>query len=110
MIGKIWRALMATSTPRGWALILAGPLITLLVIYFSLIVWLPPQLPALAHMQLEFLGWALEGSLLLLGIVVAALASARVSGSGPAGIHFDVDASDKTQAITTTTKTEVHNV
>lgn len=99
-MSRVWSAMMAVATPRGWALIFAGPLVTLVVVYFSLLVWLPARPLFLQRMQLEFLGWALEGSLLLLGIVVAALASAKVSGAGPAGMRFDIDASDRQQAQT----------
>jgi hypothetical protein len=44
--------------------------------------------------QLDYLGWTLILTIVLLGIFATALAAAKVSVKGPAGTGFDADASE----------------
>ncbi len=93
---------------RLWALIAAGPMLTITGIGMTLIVWLGGWDKALQPQQLTLLGWGMIANWLLLGVVVVAMASVKVSVAGPGGFHADVDSDDDpAPTVTTTTTTEV---
>lgn len=89
---SFWQTLIAAG-PRMWGLLAAGPVITGLAIYLSEVLRRPVP-PQYVGKQLDFQGWALILAIALLGIVVTALAAARVSIKGPGDIHLDADASE----------------
>ena len=69
----------------------AGPALTLAAAGLTLIVWKGGWDRTLQAQQLSLLGWALLANWLLLGVVVAALASVRVKGQAPGGASFEID-------------------
>lgn len=81
---------------RLWALAGAGPALTATAVGLTLIVWRGGWNAALQGQQLSILGWALLANWLLLGVVVAALASVRMKGQGPGGVGFEIDGGDET--------------
>lgn len=85
------RAPLPGASGRLWALIGAGPALTLTGVAMTLIVWRGGWDRALQGQQLAVLGWALLANWLLLGVVVIALASVRLKGQGPAGVGFEID-------------------
>lgn len=93
-LARIWRALFRIGNLRAWGLLLAGPVVTILAVYLSEVLRHPVP-DALMKTQLNFQGWALLAALALLGIVVTALAAARVTVKGPAGTEFNADATEK---------------
>lgn len=76
---------------RIWALIFAGPALTLTGVLMTLVVWRGGWAPDLQEQQLAILGWALLANWVLLGVVVVALAAVRVRGQGPGGIGIEID-------------------
>ena len=83
---------MFTSAPvRLWALILAGPPLTLFAAGLVWIIWKGPWPAALADMQLTILGRALLISLALIGVIVVALAAVKVKATGVGGTSLEVD-------------------
>jgi hypothetical protein len=81
---------MLTAAPlRMWALFAAGPVLTLGTAALVLIVKDSQWPDRLRERQLDFLGWAMLGSLAIVAVIVITLAAVRVKGR--AGIaEFDV--------------------
>lgn len=87
-----WQALIA-SGPRMWGLLLAGPVISALLMGMVLILWLGGWTAASEHQRIWYIGIT---ALLLgsdLAVVITALAAAKVSVKGPGDLHLDADAS-----------------
>ena len=91
MIGRVWRALIAAAPVRLWALIWAGPPLTLGASWLAWIVWRGGWPAALAGKQLEILGYALFAALGLIGVIVVSLASVKVRGQGLGGTSIEID-------------------
>jgi hypothetical protein len=103
-----WETTIAAG-PRLWGLLIAGPMISLMLIGMVLVLWLGGWSAASEHQRLWYLGCT---SLLLgadLAVVITALAAAKVSIKGPGDMHIDADASATGAPGTTTIKTEVTN-
>lgn len=77
--------------PRIWALIFAGPALTLTGVLMTLLVWRGGWAPHLQAQQLTILGWGLLANWMLLGVVVVTLAAVKLKGSGPGGIGIEID-------------------
>lgn len=78
--GRLWEAMLAAAPLRMWALFAAGPALTLGTGALVWIVKADTWPVELRERQLEFLGWAMLGSLVLVGIIVVTLAAVRVKG------------------------------
>ena len=77
---RVWNAMLAAAPLRMWALFAAGPVLTLGTAALVLIVKDSSWPEALRERQLEFLGYAMLGSLTIVSIVVITLAAVRVKG------------------------------
>lgn len=93
MIGLIAR-LGALAPLRLWALICAGPALTLTGGLMTLVVWRGGWARDLQAQQLTLLGWGLLCNWMLLGVVIVALASVRLRGQGPGGLEFAIEGGD----------------
>lgn len=91
MSAKLFPAMLRAAPVRLWALILAGPPLTLFAAGLAGIVWKGPWPTTLAGMQLTILGRALFIALALVGVIVVALASVKVKATGLAGTGFEVE-------------------
>lgn len=100
MIGLIAR-LAAFAPLRLWALICAGPALTLTGGLMTLVVWRGGWARELQTQQLTLLGWGLLCNWLLLGVVIVALASVRLKGQGPGGMGFAIEGGDDAEAPAT---------
>ncbi len=106
MIGRIWRSMLDAAPVRLWAMILAAPPLTTFACWLVWIVWKGPWAKGSDPQQLLILGWALWGSLVLIGVIVGALAMVKLNVSAPGGFHAELDSDDdKPTALTTTTTT-----
>lgn len=105
MIARIWDALIKAAPVRLWALILAGPPLTIFSAGLVGIVWRGPWPDRLAGQQLTILGYALFIALAVIAVIIIALASVKVKGQGPGGLNFEVDAADDAPPVVTTTTT-----
>jgi hypothetical protein len=88
---------LPVRSAHGWrlaALFGAGPVLTMTAAALTLIVWKGGWDEALQSQQLTLLGWALLANWLLLGIVLAALASVKVKGQTPGGVSFEIEADE----------------
>jgi hypothetical protein len=83
---------------RLLALFGAGPALTATAAGLTLIVWKGGWDRALQAQQLSLLGWALLANWLLLGVVVAALASVKLKGQAPGGVEFEIAGEGSTDA------------
>lgn len=93
--GRIWRAALEAAPLRLWAMFLAGPVMLLCALWLVTIIKDPSWPETLRSKQLNFLGWALLSFILINAIIIVTLAAARVRGSGPAGVSFEIDADGK---------------
>lgn len=102
MFGSAWTAAVKAAPVRLWALIGAGPPLTLFCWGLVAIVWKGPWPQALASQQLTILGYALYIGLALIAVIVIALAAVKVKGAALGG-SFEVDADDPPPAGATAT-------
>ena len=75
---------------RLWALICAGPALTVTGALMTLVVWRGGWARELQAQQLTILGWALFANWSLLAVVIVALAAVRVRGQGPGGLEIEI--------------------
>lgn len=94
-MGRVFDRLVGLAPIRLWALILAGPSLTAFALFQMMAIWLGEWPSDLAAKRLDYLGWSLLGTLMMLGVVVAAISAAKVSGKGPGGMEFEIDADDQ---------------
>lgn len=94
MLGRLWNALLKAAPLRLWAMILAGPPLTVSATALVAIIWQGGWPEALRAKQLDFIGWALIGNIALLAIIIVTLAAVRVRGTGPGGTSIEIDADD----------------
>lgn len=97
MPGRAWRGALRAAPLRVWAMIFAGPALTVAASGLTLIVWRGPWPAELAGKQLDFLGWTLLAVVALIGVIVAALAAVKVKGAGPGGLSLEIDGGDEPQ-------------
>lgn len=107
IIASAWAALIKAAPVRLWALIMAGPPLTVFAAGLTVIVWRGPWPDALAGQQLSILGYGLFIALALIGVIVISLAAVKVKGSALGG-SFEVEGDDDpAPTVTTTTTTAV---
>ncbi|MFN3856530.1 MAG: hypothetical protein ACK4RV_02190 [Caulobacter sp.] len=100
---SIWLAALAAGPVRLWALILAGPALTLLGVGQFVVIWLgefdstPVDLK-----RVDALSWSHIIVLGIIAVIIIALAAVRVKGSGPGGLSFEVDADDPEPPVRST--------
>lgn len=92
IFARIWDEALKAAPLRLWAMMLAGPPLTLSAIGLTFIVWKGGWPLELASEQLRILGWALMANWLLIGVIIVTLAAVRLSGRGPGGVSFEVNA------------------
>ncbi len=88
-------AMLKAAPVRLWALILAGPPLTVFAAGLVGVVWKGPWPAALAGQQLSILGHALLIAMALIGVIVIALAAVKVKATGLAGTGFEVEGNDE---------------
>lgn len=91
---RIWNAALKAAPLRLWAMILAGPTITLGTAALATIIADDAWPLDLRGKQLDFLGWALLICLALIAIIIVSLAAVRVKGTGFGGTSFEIDAAE----------------
>lgn len=85
------RTMLLATTPREWALLGAGPVLTAACVPLVLIVWRGGWAPARAEQQLFYLGTALLVTLAMIAVVVVALAAVRLHARGVGGTELNID-------------------
>jgi hypothetical protein len=104
---RLWKTMLTAAPLRMWALFASGPALTLGTAALVLIVKDSSWPEALRGRQLDFLGYAMLGSLALVGVVVITLAAVRVKGkAGIAEIEVGGDSEDTPRAAVVTTTVE----
>ena len=106
MIASAWRALLAAGPVRLWAMIGAGPPLTLGACGLVWIIWKGGWPASMAGKQLDFLGFALLAVLGIIAVIIVTLAAVKVKGSGPGGLSLEIDADDAPTVVTTTVETK----
>lgn len=101
------RAMLRAAPVRLWALILAGPPLTLFAAAIVGIIWKGPWPNHLAGDQLTILGRALFIALALIGVIVIALAAVRVKATGVGGASLEVDGDHDGHSVSQTVSATV---
>jgi hypothetical protein len=112
---RMFRSLNEIASIRTWAMFLSGPPLLAFSAWLVWIVAFAGWPSAQASRQLDILGKGLWISLCLLGVVVVALAAAKVRAQGFGGTALDIQSGDndgrqaprEPPAVVTTTTTEV---
>lgn len=93
-MSKLWHALLRAAPLRLWAMIGAGPALTMGAGWLAWVIWRGGWPAEMAGKQLDFLGFALLGVLAIIAVIIVTLAAVRVKGSGPGGLSLEIDADD----------------
>lgn len=107
MIGRVWKACLAAGGLRTWAIIAAAPILTGYACWLTWAVWKGPWVIARQGQQLDILGWALWGALILIALILIALTGLGVAATiTKGGLTLNVGDDDHAPAATVTTTTE----
>lgn len=94
-IAAIWKALLRAAPLRVWAIILAGPALSWLVLHLAGVIaeprWRVPEA------QIEALKWALILAQATVLVIVCALAAVGVKLTGPGGTGAEIGGEDKSE-------------
>lgn len=94
MLKQAFRNALMAAPLRLWAIILAAPPLTGTAIWQTYIVWKGGWPAERAEQQLNIMAWTSMANWLLLGVIIVALASVKLKGTGPGGASFEIDAAD----------------
>lgn len=111
-VAAVWKAMLAAAPVKVWAQIGAAMALTVVMVGFGLVIWKGPWLEAHQKTQLDWLGYGMITTALLVLVALAAITGLNVNvRGGRDGVQASIDQDEAqplapvVETVTTTTVT-----
>lgn len=95
MIARVWTAMLAAGPIKVWAQIGGAMALTLVMVGFGLVIWRGPWLPIHQAQQIDWLGYGMMATALLVLVALAAITGLNVNvRGGRDGLQASIDQDD----------------
>lgn len=111
-VAAVWKAMLAASPVKVWAQIGAAMALTLVMVGYALVIWRGPWLKIHQAQQIDWLGYGMMATALLVLVALAAITGLNVNvRGGRDGLQASIDQDEAeplppvVETVTTTTVT-----